>query len=71
MKTCTYNNAACFCVSAFSKKLGLPGFDKLKEIFSLDIKTVTVGQALDILDDLGLSDLKKKITEFLSKIEVC
>ena len=54
----------------FTKSLGLPGFDRLKEIFSLDINKVTLGQALDYLDEFGLSKLKENIIKLLQKVEV-
>lgn len=54
----------------FTSSLGLPGFDKLKQIFNFNLNDLTLGQALDYLDDFKLSSLKEKIIKLLEKVEV-
>ena len=56
--------------SDFGKSLGLPNLSKLNDVFNFTMSSVTLNKALSLLDEAGMSEVKKNITDTLGKVQV-
>ena len=54
----------------FVKSSGLPDLTKMKDVFNVDMNSITLNKILDYLEYVGLSAMKTDMINILKEVEV-